>query len=271
LYSIESLRQALLDRKPDAVSEAAWDKYVSHIQEQYYQLILEDLETSEDPAQFLNNSDLKFLQEKHKRYLKQACDNLMNERAKTIRYNTLNELTEKVAKREYLGETKPDALEDWDWQRLKRLETSLEEFSRASELDAKTRELMRLLDILLRQGSLGGDKPDYLADQDWDKLNLLEESIGKLKDAEKMRRENILESSRLAAANGEISLLRQKIEDQLSIIHQVLTDPSVMDRIETYNDTFARGNFENLKRVADLLNERKGADAPMNNAVEHGA
>jgi hypothetical protein len=268
LYSAESLRQALLDRKPDTVSEAAWDKYISDVQEQYYQSLLTDLERSEDPVQFLNQVDLKFMQEKHKRSLRQACDNLVSERTRIARYNTFNESVEQVAQRKYLGDTKPDTLKDWDWQQLKRLETSLEEFSHASELDAKTRELMRLLDILLRQGSLGGDKPAHLADQDWDKLKLLEESIGKLKDAEEMRRENVLESSRLMATNGEISLLKQKLEKQLSIIQQVLTDPSVMERIEAYNDTFARGNFKNLKRVADLLNERKVADAPMNNAVQ---
>jgi len=97
LYSVESLRQALLDHKPDAVSEAAWDKYISHVQEQYFQSLLTDLKRSEDPDQFLSNVDMKFMQEKHKRSLKQAYDTLVSEQARIDRYNTLNELTIKIA------------------------------------------------------------------------------------------------------------------------------------------------------------------------------
>jgi hypothetical protein len=49
LYSAESLRQALLDHKPDAVSEVAWDKHISHVQEQYSELLLIDLKTDSLP------------------------------------------------------------------------------------------------------------------------------------------------------------------------------------------------------------------------------
>ncbi len=43
------------------------------------------------------------------------------------------------------------------------------------------------------------------------------------------------------------------IEQQLKIVHEVLCDPSAVERIENYSDVFAAGNFRNLKRIAELL------------------
>lgn len=37
----------------------------------------------------------------------------------------------------------------------------------------------------------------------------------------------------------------------------MLLNPKAIERIESYNDVFAKGNFENLKKIAILLTKEK--------------
>ena len=54
-----------------------------------------------------------------------------------------------------------------------------------------------------------------------------------------------------------MSELKQKIEKQLRIVHEFIADPTVVDRIEEYDDIFSPGNFENLKRLSQSLKEHQ--------------
>ena len=51
----------------------------------------------------------------------------------------------------------------------------------------------------------------------------------------------------------ELSKKIEKVTLQLEIINQELRDPTVLERIEEYNNPFAPGNFTNLKKIAELI------------------
>ena len=57
----------------------------------------------------------------------------------------------------------------------------------------------------------------------------------------------------LATDKNIVSTLKCKIERQLDIIHNVLTDPGSVDRIEDYSNVFSPGNFENLRLLSEHL------------------
>lgn len=51
----------------------------------------------------------------------------------------------------------------------------------------------------------------------------------------------------------EVDKLKERITKQLELIDSVLKDANAVDYIEDYCDTFSKGNFENLKRVAKIM------------------
>ena len=54
----------------------------------------------------------------------------------------------------------------------------------------------------------------------------------------------------------ETEKLKEKIVNQLNIIHNVLNDPKSIDRIEDYSNVFAHGNFDNLRKISLLLSKQ---------------
>lgn len=51
--------------------------------------------------------------------------------------------------------------------------------------------------------------------------------------------------------------LKNKVTYQLNLINELLSDPTAIDRIEDYNKAFAKGNFQNLIKCADLMRKDK--------------
>lgn len=92
-------------------------------------------------------------------------------------------------------------------------------------------------------------KPNTINDVEWEKLMLFSSTIQDIKDKAQTKLElaNKIEQ--------EIKPLRDKIVSQLSIIDNVLNNSDYFDKIESYQNTFNKGNFENLKKLA-LLNKK---------------
>ncbi len=51
----------------------------------------------------------------------------------------------------------------------------------------------------------------------------------------------------------ETEKLRPQILRQLAIINELFSDPSSIERIETYDNPFSPGNFKLLQKLADAL------------------
>lgn len=70
------------------------------------------------------------------------------------------------------------------------------------------------------------------------------------------RTKNAELNDKLQEVNKEELKLKVKIEKvlrQLTFINTILDSPDEIDRIEDYEDLFSKGNYENLRRIKDLL------------------
>lgn len=115
---------------------------------------------------------------------------------------------------------------------------------------------------------LDSPRPEWLSDGDQKMLSLdAEEALSLERERKRLDSldrslkekvaENTAESSRLANEKEGTALLKEKVEKQLSTIHSLLCDSSTLDRLEDYDNSFATGNFENLKRIAKILADAK--------------
>lgn len=105
------------------------------------------------------------------------------------------------------------------------------------------------------------EKLAWLRDDDYRKILNQAKKIIEI-DKLKKKYEQLLEevkkkSGELEKEEKNVIALKQKIERQLKIIHEFISDPTVIDRIEEYNNVFAPGNFENLKRLAQYIKDKK--------------
>lgn len=102
---------------------------------------------------------------------------------------------------------------------------------------------------------LKSEKPEWLKDNDYHILRDRAERTCKLHELEKLeselneREQSLKENEKLLAKNID------KVERQLKIIHDLLSDPASIDQVEDYSNPFAPGNFRALKKLADSLKE----------------
>jgi len=104
-------------------------------------------------------------------------------------------------------------------------------------------------------------KPEWLKDEDYARFRQSAEMTLEVAHSKEdcRKKEALLEEqqARVSAMSQELSEKLARINSQLEILNEVLTDPTVLDRIEDYNNAFAPGNFENLRRIAQLIKQGK--------------
>ncbi|RNC80721.1 MAG: hypothetical protein ED559_02630 [Phycisphaera sp.] len=81
-----------------------------------------------------------------------------------------------------------------------------------------------------------------------------------LKDREKAK--TLADESAAALAEYQEELaetleLKQKVTNQLDIISEIFNNPDIIKSIEAYNVPFAEGNWENLCRLAEMLQDSR--------------
>lgn len=86
------------------------------------------------------------------------------------------------------------------------------------------------------------------------------------RDAQKLNDENQQKNELLKQTETEYVQKQQELDSimkvvkrQLEIINELLCDPKSIDRIEEYDNPFAKGNFENLQKVADMLSVQESS------------
>lgn len=78
-------------------------------------------------------------------------------------------------------------------------------------------------------------------------------------DAKKLENEKGVlsrRSSELSALSNEVEKIKSRVTAQLDMIDKVLTNPSAIDKVEDYDQTFAVGNRRNLELVASIIKQQ---------------
>jgi len=132
-------------------------------------------------------------------------------------------------------------------------------FEKADELKQKAYELnlKRLPDLRVLSNAkafLKIPKPGWLKEEDYAEYK---ETAEKTISAEKIQEEYSEKLKSITAKENELSTKIKQVTSQLEIINQVLNDPDALERIEDYSNSFAPGNFKNLKRIATLNKQQK--------------
>lgn len=141
-------------------------------------------------------------------------------------------------------EPKPGWIKQEDFNRLRELRVQVEGLHTALELNSS---IAAVLSSVVQGQPLPKKKPQSISEEEWN--SLLERS----REIESVRRRTKKEADRLLRQQTDLAHRREKINMQLQIIHDVLSDPSAIERVEEHSNPFAAGNFENLKRVAAYL------------------
>lgn len=92
-----------------------------------------------------------------------------------------------------------------------------------------------------------GEKPEEIDDDNWSKLKSIESKLIGLASKNQANMEKI------GIDEKEVYKIKEKVCKQLSIISDVLSYPKKVSEIEDYDNPFAEGNFQNLKKVAEIL------------------
>lgn len=145
-----------------------------------------------------------------------------------------------------LKKAKPEIIDEDDW---KKYQSFLHKFQKLNTLLTENSILRELFNDLIFGNELK-EKPDKITIDDWERLKRFEKEIF---EKSSQINEDLIE---LEDIKRETIPLKEKLERQLKIIHEVLNDPTAIDRIEEYSNPFSTGNFENLKIIAQLIKNK---------------
>ena len=122
---------------------------------------------------------------------------------------------------------------------------------------ARYERLIAEIKAMIEGSGLGPTAPREILSEDWVNLKQIETDLveGRKQNA-KMRSELHAQGQEVAKQKDETAGLRAKVTRQLDVINTFLNDPTVVNRIEEYEDVFAPGNLSNLKTLAERLAER---------------
>lgn len=100
-------------------------------------------------------------------------------------------------------------------------------------------------------------KPNWMKDYDYTKLKEIAEKILNLdellKDTKKKETKTIENNSKAEKSKDECDEKIKIINAELRIIDDLFKDPNSIKKVEDYNNPFASGNFENLKKLSEIL------------------
>ena len=240
-YSAETMLTEINKTKPEGLIEQHWSEYIEECKKLLFSTISSDLESTSDPIKFLQSYDIEILDQEFK--------NRLQNRAYLFAIQSFGDLNRVKDAQKFTEMKRPDWMKTEDYDEL------YKKSKKTLELDFDIEKSTILLDIikkLMAYFPLPKKKPDLISDEDWDTFIKMDNELR----VQKQKNEEL--KSLLEQKEENISKLLNKVERQLEIIHVFLNDPSVLDRIEDYNEIFAPGNLKNLQKIAKLIFEQIG-------------
>lgn len=214
LHDVDELLTALKSQKPNEISEESW----INLNKKTRKLLIDELEhkiyVSDAPYSYLQNLDLSVLESESLVRLKKF--------AYRKQFDVYHSITSFEEAKIFLSLPKLDWLNEDDYLILKRrAEKIIKIEEKELDYEEKLTEQKSLTDEVIREYH---QKIDDLS----------------------------TDRKRIDTQWKEVSKLKQKIETQLEVINAVINEPEKIERIEDYSHSFASGNFENLKKLAEL-------------------
>jgi hypothetical protein len=237
--------QILNSEKSQNITNEEWGKLQENAQKKLTEAILENLINglNWNFEKFLSFKKPKNIDDENWNKIKLLISKYftMSLIMKVRDYNSQDEISQ------LLKRQKPEIIDENEWKNyIKFLKRFVEIENKKIKNDLLEKEL---LNVIYRIGLK--EKPEILESEIWEMLKKIDNQI--IKYSEKVEKDLI----ELKRVKLETIPLKEKLDKQLKIIHEVLNDPLSIDRIEDYANPFSKGNFENLKLIAEITKNSK--------------
>jgi hypothetical protein len=230
----------------NSIPESYWEKYVKTLLNLYMVYLTMNLFRQYDKnyIQFLQNHDLSVLDDVDK--------DTIEEYAYKLQYVSTKPVFMSLEKAEEILEAdRVDWIEDKDYEEM------VEEANNIIALNNKQKKYYVMIELvrkIIHQHRLPKEKPNELDEDEWNEIKKMEnDTVVLLEKNQEILSKNENTLNEIKEKEKRIPKLKEKIENQLRIINELLNDPTSINRIEEYDDTFAMGNLKNLKQIAALL------------------
>lgn len=235
-----NLSKALKEQRPIEVSENDWNAYITKVRMLY---LVEVIAADKTESPFTIEDGGPAVEDLQTYRVRRALHRM--------RMATIPEVNTLGGAQTFLESARPVWMDGSDYDRLKmQAEQTL-----ALERDRKCyRGYQRILDAILMGGAFPQEKPEEVPEADWKRLSEINDAV--ITTA----RANLKEAQELSAKETELAAQRSRVLRQLAVIDTFLKDPTVLDRLEDYEDVFAPGNFANLRELA--AQRRSGQPSP---------
>ncbi|MCK9417861.1 MAG: hypothetical protein M0R70_00605 [Nitrospirae bacterium] len=234
--SIEITLSNLKQNKPDGILDDCWADYLKYLRREYNSMLFQELGNEWEPMRFIEKCDLDVLNDKERNELKKFAY-----AAEIKEYFKFKNLSDAEA---ILKSQKPAWMTEKDYELL------LSQARDTVELKVNQKKniiLRQLLQSILYKHPLLTKKPDELTDEEWGAIEQID------KDVRIRSVENSDKEKEIAKEKAETVALKEKVVRQLRVIDDVFKDPQSIYKIEEYDNVFAPGNYENLKKIAERL------------------
>jgi hypothetical protein len=201
-----------------------------------------------DFVDYISKHDLLILDKSDSEFIKEFSYKLQKNTKYTFPF-TLSDA------QQFLKAGKEKWIKDNDYKELKKQAQEVVDFHTEK---ARNNSIKNLLDQIRFRQTYPVEKPGELNDEEWNEFKKLEKDMVELLNENKKvisKNEEVL--SQIEQKEKSIPDLIEKLNFQLSTINKFLSDHTVLERIEDYNNTFSPGNFQNLKQIAGYLKKLK--------------
>jgi hypothetical protein len=227
----ENLVAKLQDAKPDEIGQVEWDEIQIKLAERLAAKLYDQ--------SLLKDSPLAYLKEQNLGVLPTEIADKMFKNAYRVEINCIQNLSLVENAKVFLKKEKPAWMSDRDYRSFK-----------------QTAE-RTLLNELLHQIVWGTE----LTQNDLEPLEPeLQEQLMKMdKDIRLAKEKNQSDAKKNSEESSQLDADKRTILKQLNVLEGLFKDPTSIDRIEHYDNPFATGNFELLKKVSKALQVAKVA------------
>lgn len=237
--SVDKLVEILKKGKPNELLQEYWDKYEEFV----LGLLYNELYREVVKFRTLNLEFLKWLDDERKNKLEEILYKIKLNDIPYIDSLYYAESFEETKKYEWMKDSDYDAL-------LKKANSYISLERKEKELDIQENKNQLFYDnikYLIDYKTQLGEKPELLADNDWNNLKNFEEKIlTRFKQVEKNSIKNNLKKRK----NNK---LKNKLSKQIKVLNDFFDNPDSINRIEKYDNPFSKGNFKRLQEFSKKL------------------
>ena len=235
----EDILKTLSRPKPASIPDEVWQKFHIILVKKCTAYLTDHLVSG------ISRDYINFIKDKDKLRLSAAQLEPLVKLAYRLQLNELPDLTINESAQKFIQNEKPEWMTLTDYERKKAL---AERIVTANNNEREYTMLCAALNTILSGFPLDEENISPLAVDQRNKLKKLDEKIRQESDR------NIADRRQLTIDLTELTKSQKIIRSQLKIINDVFLDPSSIDRIEPYDNPFAIGNFENLRKLAEKMN-----------------